>query len=461
MIKITIRRLLLAAALLFFPAVLSAHTHLHSSKPAKGDTVRTPLSEIHLTFTEAVDQAFASVALLDATGHELTFGKLQPVGGNPSKEYVLLLEHPLVAGAFSVKWKVAGKDSHAVSGTFDFVVDVPGALTPVPNQPVVSPGGEITPAVSATDEHAHHGATESAIAPIFKQDTSIVWIVTRWLNFLGLLLMVGAVAFRFAVLNRAKFNDEAFTTSVDDAARKLAIFAAILVLITSGLRLWLQAGALSTPWQTVVMKSGWGKAWLAQTAAAFGFAITAAIRSEDRDDAWYSAGAFAVLAAATPAFSGHAAAVEQMAIVPMFDDAVHVIAASSWLGTLAFILLCGIPVAMRSDNAGSRVATMINTFSPFALLMGFITFFTGAMNAFVQITHVSDLWTTQYGKILAIKIALVAVTASMGAYNWKVVKPRLGSDETAGTLKKSATAEIVLAVVIIAVTAILVGTPTE
>lgn len=454
-----------AGLLLLLPVRLHAHAHLASSKPAKGDTVRAALHEIVLHFTEAVAERFTVISLLDASGHDITFGTTEAVGGSPSKTYRLRLQHPLMAGAFTVKWKVAGTDGHGSTGMFDFSVDVADAIKPVPNQPVVSgPGATLTPSTPA--QHAQHAAA-AEIAPLYRPDTSPVWIVTRWLNFIALMLLVGAVAFRFGVLNRARFNDESFTLEVDDGARQLAIIAGVTVLITSALRLWLQSGSLNGPdrmfqpdaLKSIIFKTGWGKAWLAQTIAALGFTIAASIRTEERNESWYTAAAFAIIAAATPAFSGHAAAVQQAALIPVLDDAVHVISASAWLGTLLFVIAVGTPAALRSGRGAERTATFIHTFSPLALTMAMIAMFTGALNAFVQITAFSDLWSTRYGRVLALKIGLVLLTAAAGAYNWRVARPRLGDDSATVHVRRSATTELIVGAVIIAVTAILVGTP--
>lgn len=458
-----------AIALFLLPLRLHAHAHLASSKPAKGDTVRVPLTEIHLTFTEAVDERYTVVVLLDATGHDITFGKLYPVGGSPTKEWVLRLEHPLIAGAYSVKWKAAGSDGHANGGMFEFFVDVDEAIKPVGKQ---SPAPPVTPAPAHTEHEGHNvnpAQQSTEIGPMYRPDTSIVWMLTRWVNFLALMLMVGAVAFRFGVAERANLRDDAFMLVLDDATRRLAVTAGQLALTSSALRLWLQSGSLNgeqAMWssallKTMILKTGWGKAWLAQTLASAGFLVSALIKTDDRRESWYPATAFALIAAAAPAFSGHAAAVQQMAIVPVLDDAVHVIAASAWLGTLFYVLAVALPAAVRSGHGAERTVKFVHTFSPLALVMATIALLTGAMNAFVQIKAFSDLWTTSYGKILALKIGLVIITLSMGAYNWRVAKPRLGTNEAAAHIRKSATAEIVVAVVIVAITAILVGTPTE
>ena len=66
------------------------------------------------------------------------------------------------------------------------------------------------------------------------------------------------------------------------------------------------------------------------------------------------------------------------------------------------------------------------------------------------IALVSVLWIT----------GLLAVMAALGAYNWRRVAPALEGADGARRLQKSAGAELLLAVLILAVTAVLVATPT-
>jgi putative copper export protein/methionine-rich copper-binding protein CopC len=435
-----------------------AHLRLESSSPAQGDTIRQPLSQILLTFSQAVEQRYTVITLLDAGGRELTMGRLHVVGSAPGKQYMLKLERPLMAGAFTVKWKTAAADGHAVSGMFDFVVDA-AESTPPP--------GVTAPAASADPAADHHTAVE--IEPLYVPESSLAWIFARWLNFFALLLIVGAVAFRFGVLERARTRvSRALMYDLDGAVRKLAVLAALTILVSNALRLWLQSGSLhgsARMWEqellsAMVFQTGWGKAWLAQTVAAIGILVASLIKTEDRLESWFSAAAFAVIAGATPAFSGHAAAVQQMAIVPVLDDAVHVIAAAAWLGTLAVMLLAAVPVALRSADGVRACAALVNAFSPFALTMAGLAVFTGGLNAFMHISAIPEFWTTPYGRVLSLKIGVVILAITMGAYNWRVVKPRLGSDAATSHLRKSATSEILMGAVIVLITAVLVATPT-
>ncbi len=445
------------------PGWAYAHTQLLSSTPAQGDTVRTPVTEIHLHFNEPVDERYTVIVLLDATGHEIPVGMLHAVGGSPGKHYMLMLERPLMAGAFTVKWKAAGADGHAVTGLFDFSVAVADAIRDVQTT---------TPATTTAHppEHAAHHAAAINVPPLYRPESSLAWIATRWLNFLALMLMVGAVAFRFGVVERVRRQfAEPLILDLDSAARNIGMYAALAALLSNALRLWLQSGSLHGPermWQSdllsaLVFETGWGKAWLALSVASVGYLVAVLIKTQDRRESWFSAAAFSAIAASTPAFAGHAAAVQQMAIVPVMDDAVHVISASAWLGTLTLLLLAGLPIAVRSENGFAKAATLVHTFSPLALVMAGVTVFTGGMNAFVHINAISELWTTPYGRILASKVGVVIITATMGAYNWRVVRPRLGAEGATAHIRRSAASELAVAAIIILITAVLVGTPTN
>jgi copper transport protein len=450
---------LLLFACVFWPAQAFAHLKLQASTPAQGDTVRTSLTEIRLVFTQAVEPRYTSLQLRDSNGNAIELGTLVAVGTGKTREFIYKLSHPVVVGAFVVQWKTAGEDGHVVDGSFDFVVAAAGAsgAPPVP-----------MPADPETNEHAGHDAGAAQLEPLYQSD-SLPWVLARWINFVGLVLMIGAIAFRFAVLQRAqKALAVDVVTNIDARTRDIALLAALVALTGNALRLWLQSGSLhgsERMWDPALLRAlvfgtGWGKAWLAQMIAAIGYAIAVRIRTEEPTESWTPAAVFGLAAGATPAFTGHAAAVEQMAAVPIFNDAIHLMAASSWLGTLAILLFAGLPAIVRtSAQPFTDAAALVRVFSPLALFAAAVAVATGTMSAFVHIKAIPELWTTPYGKTLSIKLLIVMLTATTGAYNWRVVSPRLGSESATLHIRRSAFAEIIIAATILAVTAVLVALP--
>ena len=94
-----------------------AHAKLLSSSPAKDAAGASP-SEIVLTFSEAVTPAV--VTLADQDGHEVkSLGPARPDGG----ALHVPVAAKLAAGRYTLTYRVAGADTHAVNGTLTFVVN--------------------------------------------------------------------------------------------------------------------------------------------------------------------------------------------------------------------------------------------------------------------------------------------------------------------------------------------------
>ena len=94
-----------------------AHTHLKSSTPADGSTVKAVPTHITLTFEDHVQVTAASI-----TGKG---GKPQTIIGLPEgvvKEATLKLP-ALAPGEYVVNYRAAGHDGHVMSGQVKFKVE--------------------------------------------------------------------------------------------------------------------------------------------------------------------------------------------------------------------------------------------------------------------------------------------------------------------------------------------------
>jgi putative copper export protein len=140
-------------------------------------------------------------------------------------------------------------------------------------------------------------------------------------------------------------------------------------------------------------------------------------------------------------------------------DFLHVLGASSWLGSLFAVLIVGIPVSFALNGAErwSSVASLVNSFSPLALASASVVVVSGLVASWVHLEHLSALWQTGYGQTLLIKLALVAITLMVGAYNFRRVQPQLVSEEGTAHLRRSAGVELLLGFLIIVVTGFLTG----
>jgi putative copper export protein len=141
----------------------------------------------------------------------------------------------------------------------------------------------------------------------------------------------------------------------------------------------------------------------------------------------------------------------------------HALAGGLWIGTLFFVLAAGLPAAMSAARPADRreaiTARLIHAFSPLALVSAATLALFGAITAWRHLKHLSALWVTPYGITLLVKLGVVATVLALGAWNWRRVKPRLGSEGGALTLRRNARAEILAAGLVLMITAVLVSLP--
>jgi len=144
-------------------------------------------------------------------------------------------------------------------------------------------------------------------------------------------------------------------------------------------------------------------------------------------------------------------------------NAVHVLAASTWLGTLLVLAIVGIRGVVRTSTAGQQravlVADLVNSFSPLALTAATIVALTGATTAWLHLKRLSALYTTSYGITLMIKLLLVLIVAMLGAWNWRRVRPSLGVEGSEETIRRSSRMELTFAGLVLIVTSVLVTLP--
>lgn len=451
------------ALLLLLPGRAAAHAHLESSTPASGDTVRGAPGALRLTFSEGVELALSEIHLVGPLG-EVALAPLASAGNGAV--LVAPIRGSLAPGRYTVHWRIVSEDGHPGSGEYAFVI-AKGAQGLAPPASVVGP----TAPGQAPPPAAHHASAPAAGEAFGVQ--SPLYAAVRFLTYLGLLLAIGAVAFRVLVLWRVRRASDAVVEGfIGAAARRAAscgLAAAVLLFIALFLRLYAQsaavhgvARALDPTWiGTLLTHTLWGWGWLLQAAgvllALIGFSL-----GRRASGAGWAVALFGVLAlAVAEALSGHAAAAGSWTTLVVLADSLHVLGAGGWLGSLLVVLVVGIPLALRLEvgQRGRAVAFLIHGFSPTAMFFAALVVVTGVFAAWLHLSAVTDLWTTPYGRTLLLKLVLLLGVFGTGAYNWLRVKPSLGAEEAAVHLRRSAAVELAIGVVVLAVTAVLVATP--
>src|SRR6267378_3666997 len=432
-------RFVLALILFLCPARAWAHAHLKRSEPAAGSKVASPPELIRLWFSERPELSMTFVSLKDASGKEWVLAGSQKDPTDPLAVSARVSE-ALPAGQYTVAWRTAASDGHPSHGTFRFVV-LPEAALPTKSPAQAGAvtntlgGANVAPAGSANGESGEDSDAASSLGNS----------LARAFSFVGLLALIGAATFRALVLSSMRGINAEIRARMETRAAILGLAASVVVILSALARLFLESEMMSAipDMQTVsmtdmAMHTGWGFALRLE----LGAAIVALL-------------SFAV----TPALAGHAAASPRFTSLMIFSDFVHVLGGASWLGTLLAVMIVGVPLSLMLDGVErwSLVASLVNSFSPVAIASVTMVVVSGLIASWVHLEHLSALWQTAYGEVLLLKLALVAITLVIGAYNFRRVQPQLLHEAGAARLKRTAMLELGFGFLILLVTGFLTG----
>lgn len=457
-----------AAALLAFTAVAAVPWHLHlvSSVPAIDARLDGAPAVIALTFSEPVEPALASIAVLGPDSAAVT---LEPPAAGDSAHVIVArwTTVEVAAGDYTVVWQVVGRDGHPVRGEYRFTLTAAAAAAP-PGPTRADPAGlrpAVPPASAPADPETSGGLGRDPTG-------SAHFVGVRWLTYLSIVLALGAIGFRVIVIGGLRgaplLNAETFTAPAASAAAGIGVGAFVFVLLAAGARLLAQHAALPVGMRgtgvglsDLVLDTAWGQAWLGQViAAALGLGALRLARGGS-EAGWAGAAAAGVALAVSQALSGHAATTDPVGLAVGLD-ALHLLAVAGWIGTMFYLVAVGLPVAAaaRADRNAALVAGIVGVFSPRALGLAAVVAVTGIATAALHLGRLAALWQTSYGRMLLLKVALVLIVVGAGAFNWRRMKPRLANAGTVLTLRRSVAVELAAAAIVLLVTAILVALPT-
>ncbi|MFP5376125.1 MAG: copper resistance protein CopC [Acidimicrobiia bacterium] len=441
--------LLAGGALVAAASPAAAHAELRETEPAGGSVLPRPPAGVVLHFSEPVEVSFGSIRVFDQDGERLDAGRPRHPG---RRSDAVELELPVLDdGAYVVTWRVLSADSHPVRGAFTFRVGPAAA------------GAEDTRALAQRLLNAQGGSTSVAA----------VYGVVRFAVFAALVVLVGGTAFVLA-LWPAGLGDRrvrrllggAWLVSVAGTAAGIGLQGAY----GGGLAL---ADAFRPSVFEAVLDTRFGRVWAARLAVlAVAAALLALLARRPRARPGRAVVAVAALAGvgllATPAMAGHAAT---GSLVPLAvaADVVHLGAVAFWLGGLAVLV-----VAVLRPGDPDTMERVVPRFSRAAFVAVVVILATGTLQGWRQAGSADALTSTTYGRLLLTKVALFAAMVGLGAMSRSWVRRRYLSPQLAASpgpgavaaaqgagglrrLRRSVAAEAAVAVVVLAVTSLLVN----
>jgi copper transport protein len=450
-----------------------AHAVLLQTVPGEGGVLTTAPRSVSLRYSEHVSVSPGSIRVFDTKGNRVDTGTISTNGDTVQAT----VRSNLAAGAYVVTWRVISADTHPVEGAFTFQVGVAANAT--------------APAVTGLAQTLLHNQTGD-------QTVGVVYGVLRGLLYTGVVLLVGAVAFAVFVWPQARGLRR--TAQLLWAGWILSAVATVAEVLIQGVYgAGLTLGALfHTDLIRGVLGTQFGHMSILRLALLVG-ALPLLRRllhnpSEHPLPNWAKpvTAALAVTMAFTFALSGHAHTGDYTPLA-ITGDLFHINAMAVWLGGLAVLAFAVFP--------GRRVHELREVVPRFSrLAMGCVAalVISGSFQSWRQVRSLHALRTTTYGHTLLVKLFLVLILVVVGALSRQIVgylfpaaaperhAPRLpavagGADDDPTRsegpgdpdpeheegeideefelrrLKRSVIAEVILAVAVIAVTALLVN----
>ena len=385
--------LLLLLALVLAAPIAGAHAELGRATPAPNSNVPVGLTEVIVRFTERVDPDATTVDVLETTSGE---GRnTAPLEFRDGGYEVRVPVEPLRDGVHTVNWRaLSTADGHTTRGSFVFAV---GSASLGPNAP---------PPVTydATDYDASTIAREGFARAVF---------------FGGIFLAIGMPLFALVVL-----RDESIPRRVLSTAGTFAILGALGGLVTL-LLLADNLGFTFAAASATVAGGGFLRRALLLGGAGVVLLGALALPARAHRAAALLGMAIALVALVSTSAGSHAAAVQERRSLAILNDALHLLMASVWVGGIvAFI-------HTAPGREPRQLGRMVHRFSPLAIASVVALLATGTYAAFLHMPRVSDLWREPYGRIVAAKVLLMGPLIAIGAYNQRVLGPRLDDGRSA------------------------------
>ncbi|MCF6745963.1 copper resistance protein CopC [Blastococcus sp. KM273128] len=443
----------------------SAHATLVATMPADGARLDAAPAEVELEFTEPVSVGAGYVRVLGPDGERVDTG-------SPVEDGVTVVA-PLRAGlpdaSYTVSYRVVSEDAHPISGAYAFVVG----------------DGELAPVLSAAGADNVDGTVGVALP------------VARWLGFAGMALTIGIPVFLFLCWP-AGWGDRTMRR-LTSAGLVAIVAAAVLTFLLQGP--YVGGVGLEAVFDPSLLSATAGSSFgvIMLLRIVCGLALAAVLTVVWRREAQPTV-PLAIVGAAlflglavTVAAVGHAAAGSLPGLAVSITS-VHVLAMAVWLGGLTALLV----VVVRSRVPAAQLTTALLRYSQLAFGSVGTLVVTGVLQSVREVGSPTALAGTTYGQLLLAKVLVVIVLLAVAGVSRVWVQQQLGGPrprpgrrtvtahafaageaETAAEqhvqdrtdtpadagspdlrpLRRSVLIEVAIGAVILALSAVLVGTP--
>jgi copper transport protein len=387
------------AATALSPAPAFGHAAFVASTPDPGARLDDPPDALTLGFTEPLNRQLSTATVVGvADGRPVAATVRAP----SARRLVVRTAKPLGRGAYRVQWHtVSTQDGHALEGSYSFGVRVAaaGGEHTVEQSPLAR-GGWLRVVLRGLLYAAALVLVAALLLPLLVPGTGRRWPVPDRLR---------------GVIDVEPVRDRVARRTADVAA--LAVGAAVATTLAEAAD---AAGGVSPTRLAdflLANEAGIGRVLVV-------IALVAATLTWQRRRRL--AAVLSILALGAIAASGHAASATPR-LPSILNDWLHLLAVSVWLGGIALLVMAWGPTLRRADQA-ERLGVAREVLAPFgrvALPAFVLVVLTGMVSLVTELGRLDALWTTSYGRVLAVKVALVALVATLSAVHALHLRPRL------------------------------------
>jgi copper transport protein len=416
----------------------AAHADLVRAEPPIDGLVLAAPAQLHLFFSEDISTADPgpSIRLLDAQGNSHGTS-LIPVGANGNPRELIANIGGLGEGIYTVEWSVqSATDGHVLSGVYAFRI-----------------GGGIPPGQATTE-----GERPEA------------WgVATRWATFLGSAVAAAGFLFGAIVLrnHRPGHRWQRRRARLVIAGLLIALISTVLEPVFLTLFPPVDA-TLSLP-QAVrgLPDAWWWRPLMLIPLLVLAIVVAYPLRARLPQALAWIGGIGSLLTLLGLSLTSHAAGLASGRELGIASDIVHQVSVALWVGGLVH-LAAWWPSRKESDSPGEDASGVLRRFSAIALGLFAVATITGVLNAWVIFPALSDLWESDYGIVLIVKVAILLAPFALAAWHWRSIRRagKTGADaltRLTTSLRRTVRLEaiLVLAVVLAASTLALSAPPVD
>ena len=290
--------------------------------------------------------------------------------------------------------------------------------------------------------------------------------VLRASSTLGLILLFGTSVFRVVVAEPALKAEAQLASELQPRLSGMLVLGLVIAFLSGAAWLPFQAAAMSGEpiaaalpiVGTVLGATHFGHVLLARGALLI-IALAAIVAPLRRAAAPVILCTAAGLALASGAMLGHAAAIGgARGAVLLVSQAVHLLAAGAWLGSLPGLLL--LLIAVGRQSRASPAASAAQRFSPLGMICVGALAITAAVNAAIMTPGPTALVETRYGLLMVAKAAVFLALLALASLNRFRYTPQLALN-TPGAVRQlgwSVAVETALGLAVVFLAAVLATT---